>query len=163
MSNTTRLAGFLSFAPTLLVSMALLGGCGGDDQAEETAESGESPQMIERKAPKRESIAQPEAESGRDSTDFSVVPRLEGQLEENGLGLETIIDASSKQAYADSLAWISEDVSAPQYKQLERSLRFIRSYDPSVLGDEQRFLRSIDGKTGQELIDRANRLMQERR
>ena len=92
-----------------------------------------------------------------------MVPNLEGRLEKDGLGLETIIDASSKKAYADSLAWIAEDVSAEQYKQLERSLRYIRVYDSSVLGNEQRFLELIDGKTGQELIDRASRLIAERR
>jgi len=145
----------------LLFSGAFLTACS-DDPAEEPRESSaESPQMIEREAPRREPRTEPETEPG--ITDFRVVPDLEGKLEEDGMGLETIIDASSKKAYAESMAWIAEDVSADQYERLEQSLRYIRSYDSAVLGNEERFLATIDGKTGQELIDRATRLLQERR
>ena len=116
--------------------------------------------MIQRDAPRRTTVveAQPEA-----SKDFLVVPDLEGELEQDGLGLETIIDASSKDAYAESLRWISQDVSADQYKRLEQSLRYIKAFDSSVLGSEKRFLETIDGKTGQELIDRAGTLIAKRR
>lgn len=143
------------------LSVALLGGCGSDEQAEETAETTESPQMIQREAPRRTAAADSEpAEAGED---FRVAPKLDGQLDEDGLGLETIIDASSKEAYAESLRWIAQDVSAQQYDSLERSLRYLRTYDSSVFGNEEQFFRLIDGKTGQELIDRANKLIQARR
>jgi len=169
MSNTKISLKSLPSVLALLVSAALLAGCG-DNQNEEAPQSGEttgeSPQMIERQAPQKTTSAQPgraEAETGSDSTDFTVVPDFEGQLEEDGLGLDTIIDASSKQAYADSMAWIAEDVSPQQYNRLERSLRYIRTYDSSVLGSEERFLQVIDGKTGQELIERANKLNERQR
>jgi len=156
-----RFRGFQSTTAALLLSGGLLTACSDEPAEEPRTSSAESPQMIEREAPRRETQSEPEAD--RSITDFRVVPDLEGKLEEDGMGLETIIDASSKRAYADSLAWIAEDVSAAQYERLERSLRYIRSYDSSVLGNEERFLATIDGKTGQELIERANRLIQERR
>ena len=162
MSNP-RSTQFVSGAAFLLFSTLFINGCG-EDQAEQAAETENSPQMIQREAPKRSpSSERTETIVEDDATDFRVVPNLEGRLEEDGLGLETIIDASSKKAYADSMAWIAEDVSAKQYDQLERSLRYIQAYDSSVLGSEQRLLRLIDGKTGQELIDRASRLIAERR
>lgn len=142
------------------LSLALLGGCGGDEQADEAAETAETPKMVQREAPRRTAAKEPELADT--SEDFRVVPRLDGQLEEDGLGLETIIDASSKDAYAESLRWISQDVSAEQYDRLEQSLRYIKAFDSSVLGSEERFLETIDGKTGQELIDRATKLIQQR-
>lgn len=154
-----------SIIPTAIAAAALLvAGCGNDEQAEQAeqaAETGESPRMIQREAPR--SAPGPEPEEDRKSADFRVVPDLEGKLEQDGMGLETIIDASSKQAYAESLRWIAEDVSQQQYESLERSLRMIQAYDSSVLGNEKRFLESIDGKTGQEVIDRATQLIQNRR
>lgn len=152
-----------SISGTLAVGLfmtLLVAGCGGDEQSEEVAETTASPQMIQREAPRRTAA---EPEPIKPSEDFRVVPKLNGQLEEDGLGLETIIDASSKVAYAESLRWISQDVSPQQFKRLEQSLRYIKAYDPSVLGGDQHFYKSIDGKTGQELIDRASKLIAERR
>lgn len=146
----------------LLLSAAFIAGCS-DEPENDVQQASETPRMIEREAPQRPSSGNTETDPDRSLTDFRVVPDLEGKLEEDGMGLETIIDASSKKAYADSMAWIAEDVSAKQYQRLERSLRYIRSYDPAVLGNEQRFLQLIDGKTGEELIKRASGLMQERR
>lgn len=156
----TRSTRFSAAVPALAFALVLLAGCGGDEPAEETAESGETPQMIQREAPRRSPAAEPEPEKTAD--DFYVVPRVDGELEQDGLGLETIIDASSKKAFADSLRWIAQDVSAEQYDRLEQSLRYIKAYDSSVLGSEEKFLEVIDGKTGQELIDRSNQLIKER-
>lgn len=157
--------GFMKFQSTALVALfsaALLTGCG-EEPAPEAEQPGSEPRMIEREAPQRSSDTREQAESEQDATDFRVVPRLEGKLEEDGMGLETIIDASSKKAFADSMNWIAEDVSEKQYQRLERSLRYIEAYDSSVLGNEERFFELIDGKTGQELIDRAGRLLEQRR
>lgn len=161
--NDSKAVKSISVTALLLVSSAFLGGCGKDEAEQATVETDNSPRMIQREAPRRTATPEPAATLAEDkATDFRVVPRLEGQLEEDGLGLEAIIDASSKHAYAESMAWIAEDVSTDQYKRLERSLRYIQTYDTSVLGNEQRFLQFIDGKTGQELIDRASRLIAER-
>lgn len=160
MMNRTKLTNLVPGALALAISVTLLAGCGDDEPAEQETATSDSPQMIQRDAPRRPVVveAQPEA-----SNDFLVVPDLEGELEQDGLGLETIIDASSKDAYAESLRWISQDVSASQYKKLEQSLRYIKAFDSSVLGSEERFLDTIDGTTGQELIDRAGKLIAERR
>lgn len=156
----TRFTHLFPCALALAISVTLLTGCGGDEPAEPETAASDSPQMIQREAPSRTVVAEAEPEKPRD---FLVVPDLDGELEEDGLGLETIIDASSKDAYAESLRWISQDVSAEQYKRLEQSLRYIKSFDSNVLGSESRFLEAVDGKTGQELIDRATKLIAERR
>jgi len=156
----SRPTSIFSGALALAFSVMLLAGCGGDEPAEQEAASSDSPQMIQREAPRRTAAVEPPPE---DSTDFLVVPDLEGELEQDGLGLGTIIDASSKSAYADSLHWISQDVSAEQYKRLEQSLRYIKAFDSTVRGSEKRFLETVDGKTGQELIDRAGQLVAQRR
>ena len=147
-------------ALALAFSVALLAGSGNDEPAEQETAASDSPQMIQREAPRRTAVVEPQPEA---TNDFLVVPKLEGELEQDGLGLETIIDASSKDAYAESLRWISQDVSADQYKRLEQSLRYIKAFDSNVLGSEKRFLETVDGKTGQELIDRASKLIAERR
>lgn len=157
---STRSTRFSAAVLALAFSLVVLAGCGGDEPPEQTAESGETPQMIQREAPKRTPAAEPEPEDA--ANDFNVVPRVEGELEHDGMGLDTIIDASSKKAFADSLRWIAQDVSPEQYDRLEQSLRYIKAYDASVLGSEEKFLETIDGKTGQELIDRSNKLIKER-
>lgn len=156
----TRPTSIFSGALALAVSVTLLTGCGDDEPAEQETASSDAPQMIQREAPRRTAVVEPPREA---SNDFLVVPDLEGELDQDGLGLETIIDASSKDAYADSLRWISQDVSAEQYKRLEQSLRYIKAFDSTVRGSEKRFLETIDGKTGQELIDRASQLIAQRR
>jgi len=160
-----RKTGFRTFQSTALVALfsaALVSGCGEEQSQEAEAPENDS-RMIAREAPQRASNSEAQAGNDQDETDFRVVPRLEGQLEQDGMGLETIIDGSSKKAFADSLSWIAEDVSPEQYEQLERSIRYIDAYDSYVLGSEERLLELVNGKTGQELIDRAGRLLQERR
>lgn len=139
----------------------LLVGCGGSEPSDESAQndSGSAPEMVRRTPP---SAADPSS-SQSDQEDFRVVPDVDGRLEQDGMGLSTIIDASSKKAYADSLRWIAEDVSARQYQNLERAIRFISAYNSTVLGDEQRLLEYLDGKTGNEVINEAGRLMAQRR
>ncbi|HMB39751.1 MAG TPA: hypothetical protein VKO85_11780 [Wenzhouxiangellaceae bacterium] len=158
MTCTTR-TNLFSGALALAVSVTLMTGCGGDESAEQETAVSDSPQMIQREAPRRKAAVE---EQPAASNDFLVVPDLEGQLTEDGLGLQTIIDASSKDAYAESLRWISQDVSPEQYQALERSLRYIKAFDSSVMGSEKRFLEAVDGKTGQEIIDRAAELVSRR-
>ena len=157
--NCIKSSNSLPSALALAISVVLLAGCS-DDQPAETESAGESPQMIQREAPHRAAAAK---EQPVEENDFLVVPDLEGQLEQDGFGLETIIDASNKDAYAESLRWIAQDVSASQYQSLERSLRYIKAFDSSVMGNEERFLEAVDGKTGQELIERASELVSRRR
>jgi hypothetical protein len=143
-------------AAMLAGTVSVLTGCGGDEQAgNEADEVAASPQMIDREAPGER--AQPKPEPSPDE-DFRVVPEVTSQSDEEGSGLETMIDASSKQAYAESMRWIAEDVSREQLNELEQSIRFVHMYDSSVFGSEKRLLEYIDGKTGREIIERATEL-----
>ena len=145
-----------------LFSAALIAGCG-EEPAQPAEQAEDSSRMVEREVPQRAADTATEASTDPSAADFRVFPQLDAKLEEDGMGLEAIIDASSKKAFAESMSWIAEDVSQKQFDQLERSLRYIEAYDSSVLGGEERYLKLIDGKTGQELIDRANRLLEDRR
>ena len=148
----------------VLISAASLAltGCSKDEEAE-TSSSDNSPQMIERQAPARQPSTASEPDTAKDEADFRVIPKLDGSLEEDGMGLETIIDASNKRAYADSLQWIAEDVSKQQFDRLESSIRYIHMYDSSVFGDESKLMTLIDGKTGKEIIDHAKQIRAQRR
>ena len=138
-------------------ALSLLAGCGGDEQAEGDGadQVAASPQMIERDAPGERARTKPEPSP---EEDFRVVPEVTSQSDEEGMGLETIINASSKKAYAESMRWIAEDVSREQLNELEQSIRFVHMYDSSVFGSEKRLLEYIDGKTGREIIERASEL-----
>lgn len=147
----------------MALATATMLGCSEDaatESAEESAAS--SPQMTQRDAPSRPAPPEPVSEPDQDE-DFRVMPSLNGSLEEDGMGLDVIIDASSKRAYADSLEWISQDASREQFSRLENAIRYMHMYDPSVLGRESELLATLDGKTGHEVIARAEELMKERR
>ncbi len=136
-------------------------GCSKDEQAAEPASESERPAMVERQAPLRETRQEP---SNTDpEPDFRVIPKLNPGIDEDGMGLDLIIDASNKDAYAQSLRWIAEDASREQLARLERSVRYIHMYDSAVLGREERMLQLIDGKTGNEVIEHAARIAQNRR
>jgi hypothetical protein len=93
---------------------------------------------------------------------YQFVPQVEGQLEEAGNGLDMIIDGSSEAAFNDSLATIAEFTSAEQYTSLERAIRFVNTYDPSILGNSSMMREKFDGMTAQEIIDTAAVLSAER-
>lgn len=148
----------------LLISITsiFLVGCGKDEVAE-TSSSENTPQMIERQAPQRQASVTAASDNNSAEDDFRVMPKIDGSLETDGMGLETIIDASNKTAYADSLQWIAEDVSKQQFDRLESSIRYIHMYDSSILGDEGRLFSVIDGKTGNEIIEYAKNIREKRR
>lgn len=164
MPRTDQTRNIRSLAAAFAASAALLlGGCGGDEPEQaETVQDEAAPRMIERDAPSR-NRSEPEPVTEPADEDFRVVPKMDGALEEDGMGLDVIIDASSKRAYADSLRWIAEDASKEQFDDLERSIKYIHMFDPSVFGNEERLLEAIDGKTGHEVIEHATSLMRERR
>jgi len=146
-----------------MLSLTLgLAGCGKEEPQTEVTEDQDRPRMVERQAPRREARAEPAAQTQPDE-DFRVIPKLEAGSEEEGMGLDLIIDASSKQAYAESLRWMAQDASREQIASLERSVRYIHMYDPSVLGREERMLEIINGKTGNEVIAHAATIAQRRR
>lgn len=157
---------------SLLLSSLTLGltGCGGDPEPEPQAEPEPAVETTPRPAPIRRPGTEPSMATGPEDKPmppasearYQFVPQVEGQLEEAGAGLEMIIDASSQAAFNDSLALIAESTSAEQYGLLERSIRFINTYDQSVLADAARMREMLDGMTAQEVIDRANALAADR-
>lgn len=153
-----NLSRFVLTSLAAAAAMALVG-CSGEEPAETEKAAADGPSMIERSAPQQ--AQRPVAQISEDE-DFRVMPRVEGALEEEGMGLDVIIDASSKRAYGESLRWIAEDVSSEQMASLERSIRFIHMYHPAVLGQESRMFDAIDGKTGNEVIAMASELITKR-
>jgi hypothetical protein len=150
----------LSVITTVSALLLLSTGCS-DDPApnEQTDTETSSPEMVKREAPADSTRTTGTASA---QEDFSVVPDVSGRLEQEGAGLDTVIDASSKQAYAESLRWIAEDASQEQMRRLERSIRFIHMYDPTIYTSEQRLMDRIDGMTGAEIIELAREMQQQR-
>ena len=111
-------------------------------------------------------VRQREAPTQREARDTSTLPslmdparelpRLEGALQEDGWGLEHLIDGSSPQAFMESLELIANDTSARQFQSLDSALRYLQVYS---LGhpDLASFYRSLDNLTANEVIERAHR------
>ncbi|GEM_PF-1338000 len=168
--NRSRIARPLLLS--LLISGVAVGlvGCGGEPEPEPQAESETTVETAPRPAPIRRPGTEPSMATGPEEKQmpspsearYQFVPKVEGQLEADGTGLQMIIDASSQVAFNDSLALIAESTSAEQYSRLERSIRFINTYDQSVLADAARMREMLDGMTAQEIIDRANALAEDR-
>lgn len=144
----------------LTVCTLLLAACGDkpESQPEETGSA--AVEMIERKAP--EPRPEPQSEFKQPTTSSQALIKTEGRLAEEGSGLDVIINASDAEAFAESLNWIAQDASKEQFDNLERAIRVIRTYHPQVMGDEQRFLDLVDGKTGTELIAESVQVMKSR-
>lgn len=149
-------------AAGIVLAVSAIVGCSNDAGTENPEETTSAPKMTQREAPSRTAPTEQVSQTEKNE-DFRVMPRLDGALEEDGMGLDVIIDASNKQAYADSLEWISQDASKEQFSRLENSIRYLHMYDSSVLGREAALLDVVDGKTGYEIIERAEQLMKERR
>jgi len=81
------------------------------------------------------------------------IPRLEGELREDGYGLSMYIDGSSPEAFARSLEAIAADSSPDQFQRLDSAIRFLRTYTLDAR-DLTSFYRSLDGLTAEEVIDR---------
>lgn len=168
--NRFRLARPLLLSLLLCVPAIGLVGCGGEPESEPQAEAETEVETAPRPAPIRRPGTEPSMATGPEDKPmpsvsearYQFVPQVEGQLEEDGTGLEMIIDGSSQAAFNDSLALIAESTSAEQYARLERSIRFINTYDQSVLANAERMREMFDGMTAQEIIDRANTLAEDR-
>lgn len=145
------------------IAALLLGGCGGDDAPTPEQTADESPRMIEREAPDSDRRSTDRAQVQQSQQDFRVMPDIEGSREQEGMGLETVINAGSKEDYAQSLKWIAEDTSREQFDRLETSIRFIHMYDADVYGSEEALHEKLDGMTGSEVIAYADELIEKRR
>ena len=164
-SNKSRLATLLIG----LMALVLITACSSEPepepveeaQVEAAAEPAPAPTRARRStsinSPTMETLPTPES-----ATRFRYVPDVEGQLTEDGLGLQTIIDGSSAASFKDSLTWIASDTSAEQYAELEQAIRFINNYDRRVLGNDERMRGVLDGLTGEEVLELAAEISSQR-
>lgn len=143
---------------TLLVAMAFLAaGCQSNqnstsvDEPEEAQAAEESaaedPRFERRRPPREQSAPTRRAAPASPSTD-----QMEGRLQQDGPGLTFIIDSSSPDALEQSLDLIADETSEQQFRQLRSSIDMLRFYS---LQPNEEFYQSLDGLTGEDVIDMA--------
>jgi len=147
-----------TFAPITVIACMMLGlvACSSEPEPTPTAGDG-SPELAPRSTPAEKPAASelvrssdnlPTATGG---ARYTVVPKLEGELEQAGNGLQLMIDGTSEEAYNQSLKWIAEATSKEQYASLEGAIRYISIYDGRILRNKQRMLEVFDGMTGEQI------------
>ncbi|NEZ04089.1 hypothetical protein G4Y73_07975 [Wenzhouxiangella sp. XN201] len=153
---------------SILSVLVLAVACGQSEEPAVEAEteaaqeqSTDSDREIRRSAEREEPAELPR----RDQVDpEKKIPRMEGEAEEEGYGLTMVVDGSSPQAFQESLELIAMDTTSSQYQQLDAALRYLGTYDSSAWGGGMSALyKSLDGMTGEEIIQRAQEMRQERR
>lgn len=152
-----------------ILSVAFLAiGCGSEEPApaEDTQQAAqEQPadndrQVVRRSERQQESQPLPR----RDTQDpEKKVPKIEGQAQEEGYGLTMIVDGSSPEAFAESLELIAMDTTEEQYRDLDSALRFLATYDTAAWSGLPNLYKTLDGMTGEEIIERAKEMRAERR
>ncbi len=153
----------MKFPALIALAVAFLAGCQ-STEPEQTAtpEPTSATPAVERSAPDRRSAAEPrptqpepEPTSSTGVDPAREIPRLQGELQSEGYGMTMIVDGSSPQAFADSLAMIASDTSQEQYRTLDSAIRYLQTY---ALGsrDLESFYQSLDGMTAEEIIERAH-------
>jgi len=148
-----------------LVLATLLAACGDQQppQPAETAAEDDAPQVVERAAPRRVVGDAPERELRERTGPLAKIPRLTGQLEAPGSGLDMPIFATDRADFIASLEAISESVNDQQMQQLEGSWRYLLINANWIMYDEQKFFDYVDGKSGQEIIDAGVRALNKER
>ncbi len=89
------------------------------------------------------------------------LPQFSGQLSHEGYGLSIPVDGTSPLGFQASLEIIAEESSPGQYQQLHSALEFLRVYSLGVR-DLPTFYSSLDGLTGEDIIQRAADMRQRR-
>ena len=141
----------------LLTATAMLAGCSSEDEVETAEETvaettptvSEQRVMRQRRNPEPPSVP----EGTQSLTDPArELPRLTGELEQDGYGPTMIIDGSSPEAFRQSVELIAADSSEKQYRDFNAAVRFLRTY---TLGarDLEEFYQTLDGMTPEEVIE----------
>lgn len=149
-----------------IVAAVMLAGCQSDEAepvATETNEA-ETSTVSERVTRQRSAPADAPPEGARSQVDPErELPRLQGQFREPGMGLANLVDGSSPQAFAESLEMIASETSPDQYSELDSALRYLRMYSSAAWSGLPGLYQSLDNMTGEEIIEHARRLQDERR
>lgn len=151
---------------TLAVALLVVG-CGQSDEpaAEQPEQAAEQPtaqpeRQIRRSTQREEA---PELPRRENEDPGKKIPRIEGEAEQEGYGLTMVVDGSTPQAFQESLELIAMDTTSDQYSQLDSALRFLGTYDQNSWAGLDNLYKSLDGMTGEEIIERARQLREERR
>ncbi len=153
----------LSLILSALPLLLFLSACGSDDSQESTTET-----SIASKAPDRDRTTRRAARNtprpivNPNEDPAKKIPKITAQGEQEGYGLTLIVDGSSPEAFAESLALIASDTSAQQYRQLDSAVRYLQVYSSDGWAGLPGFYERLNGMTGEEIIARANRLKEER-
>jgi predicted small lipoprotein YifL len=153
-----------------LCVLFLAAGCGEEEAppSEQNTEPAQQETTANEREIRRQSESAAETESRelprRDEEDpAKEIPKMSGQAEESGYGLTMVVNGSSPEAFRESLELIAEDATQAQYRQLDSALRFLGTYDPAAWSGLPELYESLDGMTGEEIIERARRMRDERR
>jgi hypothetical protein len=149
--------------------LALAVGCGQQEEAPQeetsrTAQQEEATAQSGREIRRGDSREEPQPLPRRDEVDpEKKIPDIEGGAQEDGYGLTMVVDGSSPQAFQESLELIAMDTTSEQYRQLDSALRFLGTYDKNAWSGLPNLYQSLDGLTGEEIIERARELRDSRR
>lgn len=150
-------------AITVLFSVSMLTGCGGDEPSEPESQGTEQATSATRERTIRRSAPAPEpAPLSNNEDPAKKIPRVQGQVEYEGYGLTLMVDGSTPEAFAESLALIASDTNADQYRQLDSAIRYLQVYSSDGWSGLPGFYERLNGMTGEEIIERARRLRAER-
>lgn len=141
----------------LIAATAMLAGCPSENEVESPEETATetAPTVSEQRVLRqRRNPEPPRAPEGTQSLidPARELPRLTGELEQDGYGPTMIIDGSSPEAFRQSVELIAADSSEQQYRDFNAALRFLRTY---TLGarDLDEFYQTLDGMTPEEVIE----------
>ncbi len=174
--NRFRLSPTAAMVVALSAASFGLAGCGSEPDNEPTVEAEPQVETAPRPLPSADRRSDrssgppvrmatgPDRQSLPNAADarYQVVPKVEGQLDAEGEGLETLLDATSDAAFRQSLNEVAASTSNAQYNELEQAIRFLLAYDPAVLGSSEQLRNLVDGMTGAEVIARAKGLAETR-
>ncbi len=146
-----------------LVSALSLVGCGGDEPTDPAPETSAQNTAPERERTIRRSEPAPEPASfDRREDPAKRIPKVTGQVDYEGYGLTLMVDGSSPEAFAESLELIASDSNPDQYRQLDSAIRYLQVYSSDGWSGLPGFYERLNGMTGEEIIERAQRLRADR-
>ena len=146
-----------------IFSLLMTTGCGGDEPSEPESQGTEQATAPSRDRTIRRSAPAPErAVLSSNDDPARKIPKVQGQVDYEGYGLTLMVDGSTPEAFAESLALIASDTNAEQYRQLDSAIRYLQVYSSDGWSGLPGFYERLNGMTGEEIIERSRRLKAER-
>lgn len=150
----------------MTIAALFLAACQSDQDSDDVDDIGveqdpvveQAPQPRRRYQPRER--PEPEPEPERLTSQRRLVPQFtEGGLSQDGPGLSLMIDASSLDAFHQSMELIASETSDDQYQSLTAALAVVQMYDMNATGPGiEGVLPILDGMTGEEIIERAQQI-----